>query len=800
MNVMSTSLRVLYAEDSRIDADLTRAHLALAAPEITLDIVETGEECLARIAQGGSYDVVLLDLHLPDMDGIAVLRDLDTRERPLPVVMVTGLGNEMLAVQALTLGACDYLPKHADYLASLPSVLERAVAEHRTWLAEHHPAARPRRRILYAECNVSDIDLTTVHLRAAAPHLRLDVVRSSADALAVLETAGYDLLLSDLRLPDMNALDLLREVRQRKLPVPVIVITGRGDEAAAVAALRLGAYDYIVKRDEYLTQLPYAIDNAIGRFQLAQVNRRLQTELAERQRSQEATAEALALVDTLQSHAPIGIAFMDRDWRYQRINAALAAINGISVEAHLGRTVAEVLPELWPLVEPLYRRVLAGETLLNVELSLETVAKPGEKRHFVGNFYPVRRPSQEILGIGVFVTEITERKRAEEVLRDHALELAEAAREKDQFLAMLGHELRNPLAPIRTALALLRRNWSDDPVVRRAHTVMDRQITHMVRLLDDLLDVARITNGRISLALEDVDLRQVVREAVEGVRPLIDARRHVLEVSSSPDPVPVHGDVTRLVQVFVNLLNNAAKYTDVGGTIRVNVSADDTHAYVRVVDTGTGISPRLLPKIFDLFTQDDRTLDRAQGGLGLGLTLVRRITELHGGSVEAYSKGRGLGSEFAVHLPLHVPLRRASVPEHPASPVRHSIRCLVVEDNVDAAQMLEFALEAEGHQVHLAYDGRDAVKAAATFKPDAIVLDIGLPRMNGYDAARAIRQLPGLNDVLIIAVTGYGQETDREQSRAAGCDYHFVKPIDLKSLLDVLASGGSAADSHSRAF
>src|SRR5206468_5876140 len=502
---------------------------------------------------------------------------------------------------------------HPGYLATLPTVLERAVAEHRNWLADHHTAGRPRRRILYAEHNVSDIDLTTVHLRDTAPHLRLDVVRSSADVLAVLETVSYDLLLIDLRMPDMNALDLLREVRQRTLLVPVIVITGKGDEAAAVASLKLGAYDYIVKRDHYLTQLPYAIDNAIGRFQLAQLNRRLQVELTERQRSQEATAESLALLDALQRHAPIGMAFMDCEARYQHINEELAAINGLPAEAHIGRTVQDVLPALWPKLEPIYRRVIAGETILNIEMSTGTLADPGAQRHFVGNFYPVRRQSQGVIGIGVFVTETTERRQAEAVLRDHARELAEAARQKDEFLAMLGHELRNPLAPIRTALAILRRGGSDDPVVRRAHDVMDRQITHMVRLLDDLLDVARITSGRISLALEEIDLRQVVREAVDSVRPLIDARHHRLEVAVSPDPVPVRGDVTRLVQVFVNLLNNAAKYTDSGGNIHIKVGADDSQAFVRVVDTGTGISARLLPKIFDLFTQDDRTLDRAQG-------------------------------------------------------------------------------------------------------------------------------------------------------------------------------------------
>jgi len=792
---MQARLRVLYAEDNAVDADLTKAHFAQAAPDVVLDVVDSGEQCLARLAHG-TYDVLLLDHHLPDMDGVDVLRELAAREVPLPVVMVTGVGDEALVVQVLGLGACDYVPKHGNYLDSLPAVVKRAATEHRS-VQTHHAARRQRRRILYVEYNAADIDLTSKHFAEAAPHIDLEVVRSSADALVRLQNEQFDLLLADLRMPDMNALDLLRETRRCDLLLPAIVITGRGDERAAVAALKLGAYDYIIKRDDYLTHLPYAIDNAIGRFQLAQLSEHLQAELTERQRSQQATAESLALLDTLQRNAPIGIAFLDRDNRFRRVNDELAVINGLPAPAHLGRTIAETVPGIWPQLEPLYRRALAGETILKFEMSGETDAQPGEIRHWVCSFYPVRRLTQEVIGVGIFVSEITERKKAEVALREHAVALAEAARQKDEFLAMLGHELRNPLAPIRTALALLRRSATQDSLVLRAHEVMDRQITHMVRLLDDLLDVARITNGRINLNVEEVDLRQAVHEAVDSVRGLIDARHHDLQTSLPPDRLLVRADLTRLVQVIVNLLNNAAKYTDEGGTIRVQVTAEPLHAVLSVTDTGTGIPARLLPKIFDLFTQDDRTLDRAQGGLGLGLTLVRRITELHGGTVEARSEGRGRGSEFKVRLPLmHVADPAASVPDTRPASSPHPIRCLVVEDNVDAAQMLECALETEGHEVRLAFDGHDAIAAAATFNPDAIVLDIGLPRMNGFDVARAVRRLPGLADVVIIALTGYGQDADRHKSREAGCDYHLVKPVELKPLLHALAAGRPTSINH----
>jgi CheY-like chemotaxis protein len=270
------------------------------------------------------------------------------------------------SVQVLGLGACDYVPRHGHYLYSLPAVVMRAAMEHRS-VQTHHAARRQRRRILYVEHNSADIDLTSKHFAEAAPHINLEVVRSSADALVRLQNDQFDLLLTDLRMPDMSALDLLRETRRRDLLLPSIVVTGRGDERAAVAALKLGAYDYIVKRDDYLTHLPYAIDNAIGRFELAQLTQHLQAELTERQRSQEATAESLALLDTLQRNAPIGIAFLDRNYRFLRVNDELAVINGLLAEAHLGRTVAETVPGLWPQLEPLSRGALAGETVLKFD-------------------------------------------------------------------------------------------------------------------------------------------------------------------------------------------------------------------------------------------------------------------------------------------------------------------------------------------------------------------------------------------------------------------------------------------------
>lgn len=650
--------------------------------------------------------------------------------------------------------------------------------------ADHRPAVR----VLYVEHDPADIVLVVATLRETAPHLRVESVSTSTEALERLAEGSIDLVLAGLRLPDMNALELLAELKNRGLDVPVVVIATGADEHTAIEALNRGAYDYVVKRDGYLTHLPHAIDHVVDRHQMARANRALQRELLERLQLQQSAVQTLAVVEALQQHAPVGIGFLDRDCRFKRVNDELASIHGLSSAGHVGRAMASVIPSLAEQLEPLCRRAKNGEVISKVEISGETPASPGEIRQFNVSVYPVRGPGEELIGIGLIVVEITERRRAEAALREHASVMADLARQKDEFLAMLSHEIRNPLAPIRTALDLLRRSSPVDDVAAAAHEVIDRQLAHVVRLLDDLLDIARITRGRVSLAKENCDLRRIVTDAVDSARPLIAKRQHRLETSVPRDPLLVQGDVTRLVQVLVNLLNNAAKYSNEGATIRVDASEEGGHAVLRVVDTGAGIPPQLLPKIFDLFIQNERSLDRAPGGLGIGLTLVKRITELHGGSVEAYSEGPGRGSTFTVRLPLQTGERQ---PEAPRAHARRPgpLRCLIVEDNADAAHMLEMALTIEGHEVMVAHDGPAAIEIAAAFRPEAVILDIGLPRMTGYEVATAIRQLPDLAHVIIVGVTGYGQPADYEQSQRAGFNAHLVKPVDTETLLDALATG-----------
>jgi PAS domain S-box-containing protein len=380
-------------------------------------------------------------------------------------------------------------------------------------------------------------------------------------------------------------------------------------------------------------------------------------------------------------------------------------------------------------------------------------------------------------------TDIETQKTAEETLR-------EADRRKDEFLAMLSHELRNPLAPIRNALEVIRlRGGERRAVLRQAWDMVERQVEQLSRLVDDLLDVSRITRGKITLRQEPVEVAAFVDRAVETSRPVIEARRHQLEVVMPPEPLWVRGDPTRLAQVLLNLLNNAAKYTDEGGRVSLTVQHERCQVVLRVRDNGIGIPPEMLPHVFELFTQVDPTLERAQGGLGIGLTLVRQLVMMHGGTVEPHSPGRGQGSEFVVRLPLLPgPPAPAELPAPPpvVQPATRACRVLVVDDNRDAAESLVMLLRLVGHDASLALDGPTALRAAAAAPPDVVLCDIGMPGMNGYEVARRLRGLTGVGRPLLVAVTGFGAAEDRRRTAEAGFDAHLVKPVEPEALMQLL--------------
>lgn len=362
-------------------------------------------------------------------------------------------------------------------------------------------------------------------------------------------------------------------------------------------------------------------------------------------------------------------------------------------------------------------------------------------------------------------------------------ELHEADRHKDEFLATLAHELRNPLAPVKNSLELMKRSSSDPATIESARSTMDRQIGHLVRLVDDLLDVSQITRNKLELKKERVELASVVDHAAETCRPLCEQDGHTLQISLPPEPIFLEADPTRLAQIFGNLLTNSCKFTPAGGRISLTAEVHGSHVEVRVKDNGVGIPPEMLPKIFELFTQVDRSLERAESGLGIGLSLVKRLVEMHDGTVTAYSEGNNAGSEFVVVLPIlasEQPI--ASTPETSAIPSSRGMRILVVDDNRDSSDTLALLLQLSGYVTRTAHDGLEAVSAAADFDPDLILLDIGLPGMNGYEACRTIRERPRGKDVAIVALTGWGQDEDRRMSEEAGFDGHIVKPVDIVDL------------------
>jgi PAS domain S-box-containing protein len=460
-----------------------------------------------------------------------------------------------------------------------------------------------------------------------------------------------------------------------------------------------------------------------------------------------------------------------RDLRYLWASRSYAAWLGRSPEEIAGRPIAEVLgPTAFETIRPHIERVLTGQKVEYEAL----VDYPKLGPRWVNAFYvPTYDEQYNPNGWVALVIDITQRKELEQSLR-------EADRHKDEFLAMLAHELRNPLLPIRNAAQMLRKLGPSDSSSQWMLDMIDRQVIHLSRLVDDLLDVSRITQGKVNLRQEEVALATIIEQAIETSGPLIGARRHEFKVELPPEAVLLGGDPVRLAQIIANLLNNAAKYTEEGGQIilTVELAADEVAIHVR--DNGIGIPAEVLPHIFDLFTQAERTLDRSEGGLGIGLTLVKKLTKLHGGRVEARSSGPGHGSEFTVHLPVLsiTPKAALTTLAETEKPERPPLRVLVVDDNLDSAKSTALLLRFEGHETLTASDGPAALTTAQTFRPDAVLLDIGLPGMNGYEVAQQLRELPGLNQVLLIAMTGYSHEQDRERAREAGFDHYLVKPID----------------------
>ncbi|CDG84856.1 hybrid sensor histidine kinase/response regulator [Janthinobacterium agaricidamnosum] len=474
------------------------------------------------------------------------------------------------------------------------------------------------------------------------------------------------------------------------------------------------------------------------------------------------------------------------DYRYLDVNSAFVQQSGLSDA--VGKSILEMMPghdSHW--AQTYGRVVLTGEPV-----RLEDEAK-ATGRWF--DVYAVRLGGPGSTRLAVLFTDITERKKSERQLRELAEDLSEMDRRKTEFLATLAHELRNPLAPIRNGLQIMRMAADNPATVARVRDVMERQVNQMVHLVNDLLDVARITRGQIELKKQKTDLKSVVSSAVETSLPLIDSSRHQLKVDLDNLPLPLDVDPTRLAQVLGNLLNNAAKYTPPGGQIALSARRDGSSVLIAVSDSGVGIPPESLATVFDMFTQVGQNMGRSQGGLGIGLSLVRRLVELHGGSVSVASPGSGLGSTFTVRLPLAdsaCPVAILSTGDSNGV-LQRNLRILVVDDNIDAAETLAALLGMMGHAIQVANDGPRALKAAGEFQPDVMFLDIGMPGMSGYDVARALRNNPHMSKTVLVALTGWGAATDRHRSSEAGFDHHLTKPANIDAINQLL--GGLVASS-----
>ncbi|HWI38794.1 MAG TPA: PAS domain S-box protein [Burkholderiales bacterium] len=501
-------------------------------------------------------------------------------------------------------------------------------------------------------------------------------------------------------------------------------------------------------------------------------------DITELKRREQAQARLAAIVESSED----AIISKSLDGVIESWNEAAARMYGYTAEEAIGRSILMVIPpERHGEEADSLARLRRGERIEHYDTVRRR--KSGELFDVSLTVSPIRDASGTVVGASKIARDISERKRAEQALED-------ANRYKDEFLAMLAHELRNPLAPISNALQLLRVVDPSSTQATHARAVMERQLAHLVRLVDDLMEVSRITRGKIELRREPVLLSSVMLSAVETARPALEAAQHSFRIDMPAEALEIEGDFVRLAQVISNLLGNAAKYTDPGGEISLEAERRGEEALIRVRDNGIGIDAEMLPRIFDMFAQVPASQRRSQGGLGIGLALARALVELHGGRIEAASPGRGKGSQFTVHLPV-ARIVRASGPST-AQPRAGTVaanrrRVLIVDDNVDAAETLQMVVSTMGHDAETVHDGRAAIEAACSRRPDVVLLDISMPGMDGFSVARRLRSEPGLRKIRVVALTGFGQQDDRRRTREAGFDDHLVKPVSPEDLRRLLA-------------
>ena len=650
---------------------------------------------------------------------------------------------------------------------SLATAAEAYVSEALAWLPAAPEAAAPRPdlpRVLLADDNA---DLREYARRLLAEHYEVHVVADGQAALEAAHELRPQLIVSDVMMPRLDGFGLIRAVRAdpQLRPIPIILLSARAGEEARIEGLDRGADDYLVK--------PFNARELLVRagtlIRSAELRRRAE--------------EARAQFETLLNEAPLGVMLVDEDFRVAAVNPiALPLIGETDL---IGRDFDAVVRTAWSSAdgEEITRRLRHTLQTGEPQVVPEFIARRRDRNvveYYEWQVHRIPLPDGR-RGVVCYFRDISRTVLAREALR-------EADSRKDEFLATLSHELRNPLAPLRSSLEVVKRLASVPPTASAALDIMDRQMSHLVRLVDDLLEVSRITRGQVELRREQVRLDAAIRSAIETSEPLIRAGLHRLIVSFPDEPLLLDADPVRLAQIFGNLLNNAAKYSDRGGQIEVTVRRDGQEAVVTTRDSGDGIAPEQLAKLFEIFTRGERSSRRNQSGLGIGLALVRRLTEMHGGRVEASSDGVGMGSCFSVRLPLSVKEIAATKAGRRVHSSIDELSVLVVDDNKDAAESLAMLLRTAGAEIHIAHDGPTALAAFERSEPHVVLLDIGMPDMDGCEVARRLREIARPERVALVALTGWGQDEDRRRVREAGFDHHLVKPVELAALQALLAA------------
>jgi PAS domain S-box-containing protein len=507
-------------------------------------------------------------------------------------------------------------------------------------------------------------------------------------------------------------------------------------------------------------------------------------DITDRRRAELVRAQLAAIVNS-SDDAIIG---KDLNGIVQSWNAAATRLFGYSAEEAVGRHISFLIPpDRIDEEDLILKRLRAGERVYHFDtVRLRSDGQPVDVALTIS---PIRDQDGRIVGASKIARDISGRKEDENRIYRLVTQLKDADRRKDNFLAMLAHELRNPLAPLSNLLEIMRHGGGNGNLIERVQSTLERQLGQLVRMVDDLLDVSRIARDKLAIRKERVELGSVIQQTVEALRPLAVQAGHELIVALPSEPIDVHADPVRLSQVFGNIFNNACRYTEAGGRIWITARRQGNEAVVTIKDTGIGIPPDKLSSVFEMFSQIDRPLERSRGGLGIGLTLVKRLVEVHGGSVEVFSEGQGRGSEFVVRLPVALETSQVKSIAPTAARAPTTVRrVLIVDDNRDAAESLAELLNIADMETQTAHDGLEAVKTAAEFRPNVVLLDIGLPKLNGHDVCRRIREQPWGKKMVLVALTGWGQEEDRRQSKEAGFDHHLIKPVEYEALMKVLAS------------